>query len=211
MKRINDTNKLETYLEKHHIRDCFDTKNLPFFLVKYERGEMLVQPLQPLDSLLFVVSGTFSLYSVRQNGSVFYMSSDDKFVLLGDMEFVNDQFTVFYAEAKTDVFVVCLSVSRNRAALNQDLRFLHYLLDSLAWKMHQAAVNETSFPNLEERLLHYLAFNCQNQTLTHIEHTAENLHCSRRQLQRILKKLVDEGRLSRDGKGIYRLKTMREV
>lgn len=205
MRRIYDPDALEAYLNQYHILDCFDTEHLPFFLAEYERGEMLVQPLKPPHSLIFVVKGTVSLYSIRQNGSVYRISSSDEFTLLGDMEFVNDQLTVFFAEAKTEVLAVCLSVDQNRAKLDADQRFLHYLLSSLSQKLHYAAVNEACFVNLEERLMHYITFSSPGQTITQVGHTAENLHCSKRQLQRVLKKLVEEGKLLKDGKGAYRL------
>lgn len=42
-----------------------------------------------------------------------------------------------------------------------------------------------------------MKYNCQNKTLRNVETTAMNLHCSRRQLQRILKKLLDEQKINK--------------
>ena len=42
-------------------------------------------------------------------------------------------------------------------------------------------------------------------SLKSIEEATNYLHCSRRQLQRILKKLCDEGKMIKEGKGKYRM------
>ncbi|WP_270463717.1 hypothetical protein [Faecalibacillus intestinalis] len=43
-------------------------------------------------------------------------------------------------------------------------------------------------------------------SLKSIEEATNYLHCSRRQLQRILKKLCDEGKMIKEGKGKYKIK-----
>ena len=43
-------------------------------------------------------------------------------------------------------------------------------------------------------------------SLKSIEEATNYLHCSRRQLQRILKKLCDEGKIIKEGKGKYKIK-----
>ena len=43
-------------------------------------------------------------------------------------------------------------------------------------------------------------------SLKSIEEATNYLHCSRRQLQRILNKLCDEGKMIKEGKGKYKIK-----
>lgn len=50
--------------------------------------------------------------------------------------------------------------------------------------------------------MHYY---CED-SLKSIEEAINYLHCSRRQLQRILKKLCDENILIKEGKGKYKIK-----
>ena len=68
-----------------------------------------------------------------------------------------------------------------------------------------SSLNEAVFSSLEEKLLYYLQYTCPHNTLTNVEQTAAHIHCSRRQLQRLLKKLTDGGTLIKIKKGCYRL------
>ena len=56
--------------------------------------------------------------------------------------------------------------------------------------------------NENDLLLKYYCYG----SLKSIEEATNYLHCSRRQLQRILKKLCDEGKMIKEGKGKYKIK-----
>ena len=58
---------------------------------------------------------------------------------------------------------------------------------------------------IEERLLLYMRNECPFYELKGIEAATMQLRCSRRQLQRILKKLCMEKKIEKTGKGRYRL------
>lgn len=64
---------------------------------------------------------------------------------------------------------------------------------------------EFVYQSVEERFLYYLKYYCYG-SLKSIEEATNYLHCSRRQLQRILKKLCDEGKMIKEGKGKYKIK-----
>lgn len=64
---------------------------------------------------------------------------------------------------------------------------------------------EFVYQSIEERFLYYLKYYCYG-SLKSIEEATNYLHCSRRQLQRILKKLCDEGKMIKEGKGKYKIK-----
>ena len=65
--------------------------------------------------------------------------------------------------------------------------------------------SQSNFSTLEESFLSYLSERCPDQTFSGAEKMAMQLHCSRRQLQRVLKKLLEEGQLVKLSKGSYRL------
>ena len=65
--------------------------------------------------------------------------------------------------------------------------------------------NQFVYQSIEERFLYYLKYYCYG-SLKSIEEATNYLHCSRRQLQRILKKLCDEGKMIKEGKGKYKIK-----
>jgi len=73
MQEVQNKEQLEFYLEKHHIRELFDTPNLPFRLYRYEVGEMMniLHPGQ--EYLKFIVEGSFdfTLYAPMVYGTYF--------------------------------------------------------------------------------------------------------------------------------------------
>ena len=89
--------------------------------------------------------------------------------------------------------------------LLNDNRFLRYLLNSVTEKLMLYSSSQSNFSTLEESFLSYLSERCPDQTFSGVEKMAMQLHCSRRQLQRVLKKLLEEGRLVKLSKGSYRL------
>lgn len=93
----------------------------------------------------------------------------------------------------------------NRAKLEKDCEFLMYLLRNASQIKVLSTRNQVVLPHLEERLLYHLAYECPHQTITGMESSAAKLHCSRRQLQRVVKKLEAQGILVKLKKGCYRL------
>ena len=58
----------------------------------------------------------------------------------------------------------------------------------------------------EKALIGYLRWRCPNHTITNVSEVAFHINYSRRQIQRVLKSLTDNGTLIRAGKGCYALK-----
>ena len=74
------------------------------------------------------------------------------------MEFVDYLNPMFFAEAKTKVKTLALSLKDNKEKLNQDIKFLHTLLNSVACKLKQSSTNLFVYQSIEERFLYYLKF-----------------------------------------------------
>lgn len=203
MRYIMDPAKTKMLLDRFAIPSLFSTRDLAFSLVEYQPGEFLTSPNQKTDRLLFLVQGTVAIRSIRPDGSEYVLTSGNRFSMLGDVEFVTRQAPAFYAQASTLVLALALPLSPYAAALEQDVPFLHFLLRSVTEKLEQSSHTEASGSTLEERLLHWMDFHSPNGTLTQIGQTAALLHCSTRQLQRVLRHLTETGVLRRMGKGIY--------
>ena len=71
-------------------------------------------------------------------------------------EFVDDLNPMFFAEAKTKVKTLALSLKDNKEKLNQDIKFLHTLLNSIASKLKQSSTNQFVYQSVEDRFLYYL-------------------------------------------------------
>ena len=87
MREIKDEKLLRYYLEQYHIEDIFDTKNLPFQLFEYEKGEMLNICHAPKDYLKFIVNGEWKVFR-RQLHRVLKKLADEKVILKQDNKYV---------------------------------------------------------------------------------------------------------------------------
>lgn len=205
MKKIYQKNVIQAYLEKYKIKDLFD-KTYDFYLIQYEKGETIIHPMNDTKMLQFVIEGSVSIYSINFEGKQVFVSESDDFMILGDLEFIHGSKPNFFSEASSDVEVLALPFEGNRERLNQDNRFLHLLLDSLASKLIRSSSSTFMNETIEEKLFYYLKYFCSNQELNHVSKAAKNIHCSRRQLQRVLKECCDKGTLIKIGKGRYKRK-----
>ncbi len=205
MEKIYDRDVTERWLAKAGLAEQFDTTELDFFLIRYESGEFLSRQEQAIENFQFLVSGDAALYYLDGEGERRNVSVLEGAGLLGDMEFVLGSRPYFYAEAVTPVTVLALPMEVNRARLERDCRFLMYLLRQASQIKILTARNQVVLPGLRERLLYHLGCECPHQTMSGMDRTAAKLRCSRRQLQRVVKELAEQGRIVKRGRGCYQL------
>ena len=204
MQEILDKKLKNKYLKQYQIEKLFDTPDLEFRLYRYEVGEWMNAERLTTKYLKFIVDGKWDIYSVDKNGRTFLIKHADRFALMGDVEFFEGVETGNIQEVKETVYSLELSLDKYRKILLNDNAFLRYLCRTMSQKMYSVmgkALHET----LEEQLIHYIWFECEDERMTSIEETAFRLNRSRRQLQRVLKKLVAEGILVKEARGKYRL------
>lgn len=195
----------KSYLDHYRILELFDTPNMNFLLFAYNKGELISMATDVHNFLLFVVKGSIRIYSIRADGSKFQIKRLSGFLLLGDVEFGGAPNHQLIIEATEEVHCIALPYYYYREELLHDNRFLRYLVESLSEKLSLFSIGESSFHNLEEKLLHFMQNECPEGELRGVENTADHLHCSRRQLQRLLKRLIDAGKIEKIAKGKYRL------
>lgn len=205
MKKVYEKAVIEDYLKKSGLQGQFHVEGLNFFGISYQAGELISTPEYPVAYFQFLVKGSVTLYYLEEDGSrrnVIVMEGEG---LLGDMEFALGNAPMFYAEAVTAATVLALPLEENRAKLEKDCDFLMYLLRNACRIKVLSARNRVVLPRLEERLLYYMETECAHQAFTGMDGTAAKLQCSRRQLQRVVKKLEEQGVLVKRGKGRYQL------
>lgn len=205
MEKVYEKKITEHWLKKMRLREYFDTEELDFLVIHYQQGEFLSEPEKPVLYFQFVVRGSAALYYLDENGvrrNVVVMDGEG---LLGDMEFAIGNIPIFYTEALTPVTVIALPIEENRSKLEKDCRFLMYLLRQASMIKIFVSRYSVVLPRLEERLLYHLQNECPHQTMIGMENTAVKLKCSRRQLQRVVKKLEEQGRVKKQGRGCYQL------
>ena len=205
MQEIPNREELEFYLGKNHIRELFDTRNLPFRLYRYEVGEMMNILRPTREYLKFVVEGSFDLYAIRADGARYLVRHCEGFTFLGDLEFCGKDAGMRYQEVTRTVYTIELPLEALRPTLQQDVRFLNFLLDTVSTKLAGTSMDLVGFPDLRERLLYHIRYECPDQAITNVGQTAFRLNYSLRQTQRVLQELTKEGLLKRIGKGHYAL------
>ena len=210
MQEIREPCALETYVEKFHIRELFDSRDLPFRLYRYEAGEMMNILRPTKDYLKFIVEGSFDLYAIRADGARYLVRHCEGFTFLGDLEFCGKDAGMRYQEVTRTVYSIELPLDALRPTLQQDVRFLNFLLDTMSTKLAGTSMDLVGFSDLREALLYHIRYQCPNQAITSVSQTAFRLNYSLRQTQRVLQELTREGLLTRIGKGHYMLTVSEE-
>ncbi len=206
MTECMDIKLLEHYLKKYRIRELFDTKDLPFRLYRYETGEMMniVHPQEQY--LKFLVDGRVSMYSINDNGDMQQLFEEKAPAFWGEVEICGRSFSNHYHEVIKTAYCIELPLAPLRDILWNDLRFMQYLVSRMSESIYLATMTmEVMTENLETRLIHYLKHTCKNKTMSGMELTAKHLQCSRRQLHRVVTKLIEEERIIKTSWGTYTL------
>lgn len=204
MKEIVDQDRLERFFEEQQA--YFRQRPPVLKLVEFEKSEILNDPLQPHSCFYIIVRGSVSIYHLTEDGSIRYISKAASGTLLGDIEFSGAGNLSLYIEAAETVLCLAVPFRENQGVLENDPVFLRFVLGQLAAKLSLSAVMTASAQTLEEKLLVFLRKVQPNHAISSVNHALQPLHCSRRQLQRVLKKLCDEGLVVKTGRGCYRLK-----
>ena len=206
MRELRDPELLEHYIRKYRIRSFFDTAELPFRLYEYAPGEMInvVHPME--ESMKFIVEGVFDHYKIQEDGSSYLISHCDGFGFMGDLAFCGRLPPGRYQEVIETVRAVELPMAEMRPILENDNRFLRFLIDTMAQRMTASMDIRSDMTTAEKALLEYLRWRCPNHTIVNVSEAAFHTNYSRRQIQRVLKKLTQQGTLVRRGKGQYFLK-----
>lgn len=108
-------------------------------------------------------------------------------------------------EAKSTVLCLTIPIENYKERLLEDNEFLRFIVKELSQKLALCTKSEALFSSLEEKFLAYITEECEDDMITNVEETVFHMKCSRRQLQRILKKLVDEKVICKVKRGCYRL------
>lgn len=205
MKIIHDKNLLNKSIRELNLESRFDIGRLRPFLCSYKKGELLSGPHIHQKYLLFIVSGFVQIYGTGSDGRMIPVNMAEKGSLIGDVEFCNARSSNLFSEVVREVLCIGISIADNREILENDNRFLRFLLTTVSAKVYLTGVQEVPAVSVEEKLIRYLQEECGENGLQEIEHVTMRLQCSRRQLQRVLKNLCEQGKIVKTGKGRYRL------
>lgn len=202
MYQINNQKRIEGYVKKYHMHAFAD--GYDFECYQLDPEEILNEKLNPRQYLLFLVSGTAEISSVRKDGSLFEITLVSSFTCFGDMEFANTAMHQHEIKMITECEFLAVDLIKYKQKILKDPAFLYFLLQSISEKMEMISNVNLETTNVESKVLYYLEHQSVNQEIHGVEKTAQELSCSRRQLERVLKKLCEEKILVKVKKGVYR-------
>ena len=206
MRKISEQNKINKAIKELDLNSEFDTESLQFEIRIYEKGEQIVSPLIPLTQFMFVISGTVRVYNLDEDSNIHSHINLHNREILGYNEFCfdNNDYTI-YADALEEVTCLTLPFKQPRRNLKSDSKLLLFLLKKSLMNQIQNSEMTHFYTNLEDRLIFYMENLCKDRTLTSVNNAVDALHCSRRQLQRTLKKLCDDHKLVHVKRGCYKI------
>ena len=205
MQKIYDSSNIAAALHQSRYGEVLRNLDVPLFLVQYDKGELVTAPFLPGTWFQVVVQGSLAIYIIRSDGARYALSSGGRDYILGDMELFESNGGNIYTEASTPLCCLTLSLDENRDTLLTNNAFLQLIGASLAKKMALITELDAAPSSLSDRVLSYMRYRCPDGILKGVERTAFHLHCSPRQLQRILNRFTQEGQVEKIGKGTYRL------
>lgn len=205
MEKIYQSEQVNAVIVQSKYRDMLESLPIRPFLVRYEVGELVDAPDQRAKLFLIVIEGALSIYFIRDDGSNYSLSYSQKDSILGEIEVLEVENQGIFAEVTEPLTCLAITIEDNRDTLLSNAPFLRVLAESLARKMATITMKDAAQPSLRERALAYMRYKCEGGKLKGVESAAFHLHCSPRQLQRILNALEREGLVIKVGKGTYDL------
>ena len=205
MERIYDKKNVDACIAKSKYHAVLDSLDIDFYLIKYEKGELVSSPFQNEALFQIVEQGSLNIYFVRDDGTRYSLSNGASDYFLGDMDIFYPKSNNIYAEAAESLTCISFSIEQNKEILLSNAKFLELICVSLASKIGTMTTMDAAPASLTERVLSYMKYKCNSETLKGVEQAAFHLHCSARQLQRILNQCETAGLVEKLGKGTYRL------
>lgn len=205
MERVFDKDKIAIYIAKSKYHAILDALDIDYYLITYEKGELVSSPFQ--NELLFqiVEQGSINIYIIRDDGTHYALSTGTADYFLGDMDIFYPKSSNIYVEAVERLTCISFSIEKYKEMLLANNKFLILICKSLSAKIEAITAIDVIPASLTERVISYIKYKCNDKTLKGIEQAAFHLHCSARHLQRVLNQCEDAGTVKKLGKGTYQL------
>lgn len=205
MKRVYRGEEIRACIAESGYHAVLDAMDIDFYLIKYKKGELVSSPFEAESLFQIVQQGSINIYFIRDDGTRYALANGASDYFLGDMAIFYPKSGSIYAEAVEDVTCIAFSIEKYRETLLSSSRFLALICNSLSAKIRAMTAMNAAPASLSERVVSYMKYKCGNGTLKGIEQAAFHLHCSARQLQRVLNQMERAGLVQKLGKGTYKL------
>lgn len=205
MKKIHHPSQLQTMIADYQLEQVFPKDCLSQLeLVLYQAGDYICRQGTEQVVIPYFLKGRLKIVHSLENGSDTILEIQEKPGLLGEIELLLDRVCITSVIADQDSLVVQLSARHFKDRLLLDPTFLRSTAKTLAKKLHQ--INYFAPANF-----HY---SVKKRVATHfLEHCDEKgtikpkmnqlallFGISYRHLSRVIKQMIDEGLIKRDGR-----------
>lgn len=205
MKKIFDPERVARAVALSRYRDILDSLPVRLFLIEYEDGEFVSSPDAGQGLFQILTDGSLRIYFIRSDGSSYSLAVSERDDFLGETEFFHVENRGVYAQAVGKLRCLAFAIEENREGLLRNADLMRLIAQSLTMKMEAILLQNTA-SSLQERVISFMRYRCQDRCIRGVERAAFQLHCSPRQLQRILNAFEEDGVVCRIGKGSYELR-----
>lgn len=205
MKKISPSTKLMEIITDYQLDQIFPGDCLSQLdLVLYQAGEYICRQGSDQDVIPYFLNGRLKIVHSLENGSDTILEIQEKPGLLGEIELLLDRVCITSVIADQDSLIVQLSARHFKDRLLLDPTFLRSTAKTLAEKLHQ--INYLAPANfhysVKERVATHFLEHCDEQGTIKPKMNQLALHfgISYRHLSRVIKQMIDEGLIQREGR-----------
>ena len=107
MERIYDKKEIADCIASSKYHTVLDSLDVDFYLIKYQKGELVSSPFQNEILFQIVEQGSINIYCIRDDGTRYSLSNGAADYFLGDMDIFYPKSNNIYAEAAENL--TCIS------------------------------------------------------------------------------------------------------
>lgn len=205
MKLLNNPTFSDKLIDDYGLADIFPSDILSSLqVILYEKNDSICIQGQELEQISYFLTGKLKIVHSLENGAEMILNVQEESGLLGEIELLLEKTCVSSVIAMEESLVVQLPTPVFKQKLLDSPLFLRYMGIAMAEKLHYS--NRSTPTHIHYRLKERLATYILSQTRQtpsfqlKINQLAARFGVSYRHIQRVLKKMVDDGWLQKEKK-----------
>lgn len=177
--------------------------------VRYKKGEAIFNPGENASSLVYTRSGYSRISFIYPDGGISEIDYAPSPLFYGELELLGVQKYTSFVEAVTETEAYVIDAEKAKLLLLSDSLFLKNLavfISTKLFRMNRRMASNLNYP-LKTRLSGYILKTAEGDvySLSHKD-TALYFSSSYRHLLYVFKELEEEGAITREKRGCYRIK-----
>lgn len=204
---INNTNLLNTYVNKHSLTKYLNQNLLnSLVLHTFEKNELICSLNEKLYYMYFLVSGKAKVTTLLSNGKSLLLCFNTPLSTIGDLELLDNPIANCNVTALENCICLGLPISKIHAYGYNDPIFLRFIISSLEEKLRKNSIYSSInmlYP-LENRFAIYLISSLPSNSIESIieiesiTNLSQLLGSSYRHLNRVIQKLCNSNIIKKD-------------